>query len=90
MARQGGFLSGPRVHGTSKLRKHTLKRGVTRDMNAAAGTYVNTKSPMTTPGGFYGASPKAVGPRFGKTVNPARKSFGKRTPSNLLSRRRRR
>jgi hypothetical protein len=90
MARQGGFLSGPSVHGTSKLRKHRLKRGVTRDMNAAAGTYVNTKSPMTTPGGFYGAAPKAVGPRFGKTVNPARKSFGKRTPSNLLSRRRRR
>ena len=37
MARQGGFLSGPSVHSTSKLRKHVLKRGLTRDLNAAAG-----------------------------------------------------
>ena len=90
MARQGSFLSGPSVHGTSKLRKHKLKRGVTRDMNAAAGTYVNTKSPMTSPGGFYGSGPKAIGPRFGKTVNPKRAKFGKKTPSKLLTRRRRR
>ena len=59
-------------------------------MNAAAGTFVNTKSPMSTPGGFYGAAPKAVGPRFGKTVNPKRAKFGKKTPSKLLTRRRRR
>ena len=90
MARQGGFLSGPSVHSTSKLRKHVLKRGVTRDMNAAAGAFVNTKSPSTTVGGFYGAAPKAVGPRFGKTVNPKRAKFGKKTPSKLLTRRRRR
>ena len=42
MARQGGFLSGPTgVHNTQKIRKHVLKRGVTRDMNSAAGTVVN-------------------------------------------------
>ena len=90
MARQGGFLSGPSVHSTSKLRKHVLKRGLTRDLNAAAGTYVNTKSPMSTPGGYYGSAPKAIGPRFGKTVNPKRAKFGKRTPSTILTRRRRR
>ena len=45
MAR-GGFLSGPTgVHGTQKIRKHVLKRGVTRDMNSAAGALVNTKIP---------------------------------------------
>ena len=33
---------------------------------------------------------KAVGPRFGKTVNPKRAKFGKKTPSTLLTRRRRR
>ena len=45
MARQGGFLSGPTgVHNTQKIRKHTLKRGVTREMNAAAGALVNTKN----------------------------------------------
>jgi len=27
MARQGGFLVGPSIHGTSKLQKHKLKRG---------------------------------------------------------------
>ena len=87
MARQGGFLVGPSIHGTSKLRKHTLRRGLTRDLNAAAGTYVNTKSPMTTPGGFYGASPKAIGPRFGKTVNPKSARFGKRGAGRILPRR---
>ena len=85
-----GFLNGPSVHGPSTLRKHKLKRGVTRDMNAAAGAFVNTKSPTTQPGGFYGAAPKAIGPRFGKTVNPKKAKFGKKTPSKLLSRRRRR
>ena len=45
MARTGGFLSGPTgVHNTQKIRKHTLQRGVTRDMNAAAGTTVNSKN----------------------------------------------
>ena len=35
MARSGGFLSGPTgVHGTQKIKKHKLKRGITRDMNA--------------------------------------------------------
>ena len=39
MARTGGFLSGPTgVHNTQKIRKHRLQRGVTRDMNSAAGT----------------------------------------------------
>ena len=87
MARQGGFLSGPSVHSTSKLRKHVLKRGVTRDMNAAAGNFVNTKSPMSTPGGFYGAAPKAIGPRFGKTVNPKQARFGKKGAGRILPRR---
>ena len=45
MARQGGFLSGPSRHNTQKIRKHRLKIGVTRDMNAAAGALVNTKNP---------------------------------------------
>ena len=87
MARQGGFLSGPSIHGTSKLRKHVLKRGLTRDMNAAAGNFVNTKSPMSSAGGFYGAAPKAIGPRFGKTTNPKRARFGKKGASRILRRR---
>ena len=45
MARTGGFLSGPTgVHNTQKIRKHVLKRGITRDMNAAAGAVVNSKN----------------------------------------------
>ncbi len=45
MARTGSFLTGPTgVHNTQKIRKHVLKRGITRDMNAAAGTVVNSKS----------------------------------------------
>ena len=87
MARQGGFLSGPSVHGTSKLAKHKLKRGVTRDMNAAAGNFVNTKTPMSTPGGIYGAAPKAIGPRFGKTTNPKRARFSKKGAGRILRRR---
>ena len=39
------FLSGPSRHNTQKIRKHRLKIGVTRDMNAAAGALVNTKNP---------------------------------------------
>ena len=45
-ARTSGFLSGPPGrHNTQKIRKHRLNRGVTRDMNAAAGALVNTKNP---------------------------------------------
>jgi len=90
MARQGGFLSGPSIHSTSKLKKHVLKRGVTRDMNSAAGNLVNTKNPYGIEAARYSAAPKGVGPRFGKTVNPTKAKFGKKTPSKLLSRRRRR
>ena len=42
----GKFLSGPTgIHNTQKIRKHRLNRGVTRDMNAAAGVTVNSKNP---------------------------------------------
>ena len=75
MARQGGFLSGPSRHNTSKIRKHVLKRGVTRDMNAAAGTLVNTKNPQSVGAMFYSAAPKGIGPRFGKTKNQPRPRF---------------
>ena len=45
MARTGSFLTGPTgVHNTQKIRKHRLNRGITRDMNAAAGTTVNSKN----------------------------------------------
>lgn len=75
MARTGSFLSGPTgVHATQKIRKHQLKRGVTRDMNAAAGTLVNTKNPYGV-GARYAASAKSVGPRFGKTTNPPKARF---------------
>tara|TARA_B100001059_G_scaffold29892_2_gene24175 strand:+ start:8128 stop:8397 length:270 start_codon:yes stop_codon:yes gene_type:complete len=87
MARQGGFLSGPTgVHNTQKIRKHKLKRGVTREMNAAAGTLVNTKNPYS-PGAFYAAAPSAVGPKYGKTKNPKRAKFGKRSAGRILPRR---
>ena len=89
MARQGSFLSGPSNHGTSKLVKHKLKRGLTRDMNAAAGTFVNTKSPSTTPGGRFGAAPKAIGPRFGKTINPKQARFGTKGAKRILPKRKR-
>ena len=88
MARTGGFLSGPTgVHNTQKIRKHRLNRGVTRDMNAAAGTLVNTKDPYSVGGMRYSARPKPVGPRFGKTLNPKRASFGKRGAGRILPRR---
>ena len=87
MARQGGFLSGPSVHGTSKLAKHKLKRGLTRDLNAAAGTFVNTKTHMSTPGGCYGAAPKVIGPRFGKTTNAKAARFSKSGARRILRRR---
>ena len=75
MARQGGFLSGPSTHNTQKIRKHVLKRGLTRDMNAAAGALVNTKNPNGIEAFRYAATPKAIGPRFGKTMNPPRAKF---------------
>ena len=82
------FLQGPQgVHNTQKIKKHKLKRGLTRDLNAAAGTFVNTKTPSSTPGGFYGAAPKAIGPRFGKTTNPKRARFGKKGAGRILRRR---
>tara|TARA_R100000027_G_scaffold43683_1_gene32811 strand:- start:303 stop:536 length:234 start_codon:yes stop_codon:yes gene_type:complete len=69
MARTGGFLSGPTgVHNTQKIRKHRLNRGVTRDMNAAAGVAVNSKNPNSMEAFRYSAAPKAIGPRFGKTA----------------------
>ena len=71
MARTGSFLSGPTgVHNTQKIRKHRLNRGITRDMNAAAGTVVNSKSAYSIEAMRYASAPKAIGPRFGKTVNP--------------------
>lgn len=90
MARTGGFLSGPSTHNTQRIRKHKLKRGVTRDMNAAAGVPVNTKNHYGWEAARHYAAPKAVGPRYGKTANPKRATFGKKTPPKLLSRRRRR
>tara|TARA_R100000329_G_scaffold149253_1_gene139550 strand:+ start:497 stop:742 length:246 start_codon:yes stop_codon:yes gene_type:complete len=76
MARQGGFLSGPTgVHNTQKIRKHKLQRGVTRDMNAAAGALVNTKNPDGIEAFRYGTPAKGIGPRFGKTTNPPRARF---------------
>jgi len=88
MARTGNFLSGPTgVHNTQKIRKHRLNRGVTRDMNAAAGTLVNTKDAYSVGGLRYGARPKPIGPRFGKTVRPKAARFGKSGAGRILPRR---
>ena len=74
--RTSGFLSGPTGrHNTQKIRKHRLNRGVTRDMNAAAGALVNTKNPNGIEAFRYASAPKAIGPRFGKTLNPKRPRF---------------
>ena len=76
MARTGGFLSGPTgVHNTQKIRKHRLNRGVTRDMNSAAGVVVNSKNLGSYEAARYAAPAKAIGPRFGKTANPPRARF---------------
>ena len=75
MARVGSFLVGPSIHNTQKIRKHKLKRGITRDMNAGAGALVNTKNPNSIEAFRYGSAPKAVGPRYGKTANPPRAKF---------------
>ena len=75
MARQGGFLSGPSTHNTQKIRKHVLKRVLTRYIKAAAGALVNTKNPNGIEAFRYAATPKAIGPRFGKTMNPPRAKF---------------
>lgn len=88
MARTGSFLTGPTgVHNTQKIRKHRLNRGVTRDMNAAAGATVNSKNPNSIESFRYASRPKAIGPRFGKTVNPRRAKFGKRGAGRILPRR---
>lgn len=88
MARTGSFLSGPTgVHNTQKIRKHKLKRGVTRDMNSAAGTTVNSKNPGSLEAFRYSAAPKGVGPRYGKTANPKAARFGKRGAGRILPRR---
>ena len=88
MARQGGFLSGPSRHNTQKIRKHRLKIGVTRDMNAAAGALVNTKNPNGIEAFRYSSAPKGVGPRYGKTLSPKKAKFGKARAGRILSRRR--
>jgi hypothetical protein len=75
MARTGGFLVGPSIHPTSKLKKHKLKRGVTRDMNAAAGTPVNTRKAYGFEVDRYYASAKAIGPRHGRTTTPPKAKF---------------
>lgn len=88
MARTGSFLTGPTgVHNTQKIRKHRLNRGITRDMNAAAGTVVNSKSAYSMEAMRYSAAPKPIGPRFGKTANPRRPRFGKRGAGRILPRR---
>ena len=72
----GKFLSGPTgVHNTQKIRKHRLNRGVTRDMNAAAGVTVNSKNPNSMEAFRYSTAPKGIGPRFGKTKNPPKARF---------------
>ena len=72
----GKFLSGPTgIHNTQKIRKHRLNRGVTRDMNAAAGVTVNSKNPYSMESFRYSAAPKGIGPRFGKTKNPPKAKF---------------
>ena len=72
----GKFLSGPTgIHNTQKIRKHRLNRGVTRDMNAAAGVTVNSKNPNSMEAFRYSTAPKGIGPRFGKTKNPPRARF---------------
>ena len=87
-SRTSGFLSGPTgVHNTPKIRKHVLKRGITRDMNAAAGTVVNSKSAYSMEAMRYASAPKGIGPRFGKTLNPKRAKFGKRGAGRILPRR---
>ena len=79
MARTGGFLSGPTgIHNTQKIRKHRLKRGLTRDMNAAAGVSVNSKNPASIESFRYASAPKGIGPRFGKTKNPPKARFRRR------------
>ena len=88
MARTGSFLSGPTgVHNTQKIRKHRLNRGITRDMNAAAGTVVNSKNAGSYEAFRYASAPKAIGPRFGKTLSPKRARFGKRGAGRILPRR---
>ena len=82
------FLSGPTgIHNTQKIRKHVLKRGITRDMDSAAGTVVNSKNAGSYEAFRYAAAPKAVGPRYGKTLRPKAARFGKKTSGRILPRR---
>ncbi len=83
------FLSGPTgIHNTQKIRKHRLKRGVTRDMNSAAGALVNTKNANSIEAFRYSAAPKPIGPRYGKTVRPKKAKFSKKGHKSILGRRR--
>jgi hypothetical protein len=83
------FISGgpTGVHNTQKIRKHVLKRGITRDMNAGAGAVVNSKNMGSYEAFRYAAPAKAVGPRFGKTKNPRKASFGRKGAGRILPRR---
>jgi hypothetical protein len=70
------FLQGPQgVHNTQKIKKHKLKRGLTRDLNAAAGALVNTKNPHGIEAFRYAAKAKAIGPMHGRTKNPPKAKF---------------
>jgi len=64
-----------------------MKKIVKKGAFSKSGNFVNTKTPMSTPGGFYGSAPKAIGPRFGKTTNPKRARFGKKGAGRILRRR---
>ena len=88
MARTGSFLSGPTgVHNTQKIRKHVLRRGVTRDMNAGAGAIVNSRNPNSFSHARYATGAKAIGPRFGNSAGPRRARFGKGSHSRIMRRR---
>jgi len=89
-ARTSGFIAGGKLgrHGTQKIRKHRLKLGITRDMNAAAGALVNTKNPNSIEAFRYGSAAKGMGPRYGKTLNPRTPRRGRSVVSPKLTRRR--
>jgi hypothetical protein len=56
-------------------------------MNSAAGTVVNSKNAGSYEAFRYAAAPKAVGPRYGKTLRPKAARFGKKTSGRILPRR---
>ena len=87
MARSGGFLSGPTgVHGTQKIRKHKLRRGLTRDLNAAAGALVNTKILIVLKRSDIHLHLKVSDPDT-ENLNPKKAKFGKRGAGRILPRR---